>query len=54
MQKQTEVNMRTRQEYVDIIKSHADELRSRFGITSMLLFGSVARNEHHEADQTNH
>ena len=48
MQKQTEVNMRTRQEYVDIIKSHADELRSRFGITSLLLFGSVARNEHHE------
>lgn len=48
MQKQTEVNMRTRQEYVDIIKSHADELRSRFGITSLMLFGSVARNEHHE------
>ena len=33
---------------MDIIRSHADELQSRFGITSMMLFGSVARNEHHE------
>ena len=40
--------MRTRKEYVDIIRSHAEELQLRFGITSMLLFGSVARNEHHE------
>ena len=40
--------MRTRKEYLDIIRSHADELQSRFGITSMMLFGSVARNEHHE------
>ncbi len=40
--------MRTRKEYMDIIRSHADELQSRFGITSMMLFGSVARNEHHE------
>lgn len=28
--------------------AHADELQSRFGITSMRLFGSVARNEHNE------
>ena len=40
--------MKTRQEYVDIIKAHAEELKSRFGITSMRLFGSVARNEHRE------
>ena len=40
--------MRTRQEYVDIIKAHAEELQSRFGITSMRLFGSIARNEHRE------
>lgn len=40
--------MRTRKEYMDIIKAHAGELQSRFGITSMRLFGSVARNEHHE------
>jgi hypothetical protein len=40
--------MRTRKEYMDIIKAHAEELQSRFGITSMRLFGSVARDEHHE------
>lgn len=40
--------MRTSQEYIDIIRSHAAELRQQFGITSMRLFGSVARNEHHE------
>ena len=40
--------MKSRAEYIDIIKSHADELRHRFGITSLRIFGSVARNEHHE------
>ena len=40
--------MRTAQEYIDLIKSHSVELHERFGITSMRLFGSVARNEHHE------
>ena len=40
--------MRTRQEYIDIIRAHANELQSRFGITSMRLFGSVARNEHRD------
>ena len=40
--------MKTRQEYVNIIKSHANVLQSRFGITSMRLFGSVARNEHND------
>ena len=40
--------MKTRQEYIDTIRSHAGELRERFGITSVRLFGSVARNEHHE------
>lgn len=39
--------MRTRQEYIDILKSHADELRTNFGISHMKLFGSVAKNEHH-------
>lgn len=37
--------MRTTQEYIDIIQAHAAELQQRFGITSMRLFGSVARNE---------
>ena len=40
--------LRTRQEYIDIIRNHADELQTRFGISSMRMFGSVARNEHHE------
>lgn len=40
--------MKTRQDYIDIIRSHGSELRDRFGVQSMTLFGSVARNEHHE------
>ena len=40
--------MKTAQEYLDIIKAHQSELEERFGITSMRLFGSVARGEHHE------
>ena len=40
--------MRTSQEYIDLLKLHAAELHSQFGITSMLLFGSVARGEHNE------
>ena len=40
--------MKTRNEYINLIRSHADELKNKFGITSMSLFGSVARDEHHE------
>lgn len=40
--------MRSRQDYINLIRSHSLELHERFGITSMRLFGSVARNEHHE------
>jgi len=40
--------MRSTQEYIDIIRNHAAVLRNQYGITSMRLFGSVARNEHHE------
>jgi len=40
--------MKSQGEYIDIIKSHADELQERFGITSLSIFGSVARDEHHE------
>ena len=40
--------MRTSQEYINLIKDHSSELHDQFGITSMRLFGSVARNEHHE------
>ena len=40
--------MRSSQEYIDIIRKHSPELKKQFGITSMRMFGSVARNEHHE------
>lgn len=40
--------MKTTQEYVDLLRSHADVLQREYGITSMILFGSVARGEHHE------
>lgn len=40
--------MKTKSEYINIIKGHAEELQNRFGITSMLLFGSVARDEQRE------
>ena len=40
--------MKTREEYIALITSHAEELQNTFGITSLRLFGSVARNEHHE------
>ena len=40
--------MKTREEYIALITSHAEELQNTFGITSLRLFGSVARNEHHD------
>lgn len=40
--------MKTSQEYIDLIRQHQSELQERFGITSMRLFGSVARGDHHE------
>lgn len=40
--------MRTSQEYIDLIRAHSAELQEQFGITSMILFGSVARGQHHE------
>jgi len=43
-----DVCMKTRQEYIDILKAHANELQQQFGITYMRLFGSVARDQHHE------
>ena len=40
--------MKTREEYIALITSHAEEQKKNFDITSLRLFGSVARNEHHE------
>ena len=38
--------MKTREEYLAILRNHADELKHSFGIRSLRLFGSVARGEH--------
>ena len=40
--------MKTRKEYIDLISAHTDELRSKFGIRSLCLFGSVSREEQKE------
>ena len=40
--------MRTANEYIDLISTHADELRSQFGIRTLRLFGSVSRGEQRE------
>ena len=40
--------MKTSQEYIALIREHQSELYDLVGITSMRLFGSVARGEQHE------
>ena len=40
--------MKSTQEYIDMLREHASELQSRFSISSMSLFGSVARGEQRE------
>ena len=40
--------MRTTHEYIDTLRAHVSELQTRFGISSMHLFGSVARGEQKE------
>ena len=40
--------MKTTSEYIETLRQHAPILRERFGMTSMQLFGSVARGEHNE------
>lgn len=40
--------MKTRTEYIQLIKAHANDLKTQFGVTSLRLFGSVAREEQNE------
>ena len=40
--------MKTKKDYIDILKSSAHELEQQFGVRSLRLFGSVARNEQTE------
>jgi len=37
--------MRTKEEYIALIKAHSEELKATYGIKSLRLFGSVSRNE---------
>ena len=37
--------MKSCNEYIEIIKSFSDVLRTQFGVKSLRLFGSVARGE---------
>lgn len=40
--------MKTTKEYISLISTHADELKSTFGIKSLRIFGSVSRNAQKE------
>lgn len=37
--------MKTTEDYINILSSHASEIKSNYGVKSLSLFGSVARNE---------
>ena len=37
--------MESKEYYISLIASHTKELRKEFGVKSLRLFGSVARNE---------
>ena len=37
--------MKTLSEIREILRTHADELRSRYGLTNLAVFGSVVRGE---------
>lgn len=40
--------MKTRNEYINLLQTSASLLKERFGVRSLRLFGSVARNEQNE------
>lgn len=40
--------MHTKEYYISLIKTHAEELRTNFGVKSLRIFGSVSRNEQRE------
>ncbi len=45
---QIDRKMRSRSEYITLIQSASDVLRAQFGVKSLRLFGSVARDEQKE------
>ena len=48
LQRKIKTKVKTTQEYITLLKQHAPILKDRYGVTSMSLFGSVARGEHRE------
>ena len=40
--------MKRPDEYILLLQNHSDELRQEFGVSSLRIFGSVARGEQHE------
>ena len=40
--------MKQQDEYISLLQNHRNELRSEFGVSSLRIFGSVARNEQHD------
>ena len=40
--------MKTTQEYIDLLTQHAPILKEQYGMTSLSLFGSVARGQQRE------
>lgn len=45
MSQPRDIVMKTKSEYIKLLQSCADVLRQRFGIRSLCIFGSVAREE---------
>jgi len=42
------LSMKTRNEYLELLRMHISELKENFGVRSFRIFGSVARNEQSE------
>lgn len=40
--------MKSKKEYIRLLQSSSDILREHFGVRSLRLFGSIARDEHNE------
>lgn len=40
--------MNSKEYYISLIASHAEEIRKNFGVKPLRLFGSVSRNEQKE------
>lgn len=40
--------MKTTKEYISLIASHAEELKTLFGVKSLRIFGSVSRSEQND------